>query len=58
MCTETVRMNTAGCPQGSASGPGFWNISIDDIFELLEGPDCELECFADDTIIKIFYVNK
>ncbi len=54
MCTETVRAITVGCPQGSASGPGFWNISIDDVFELSEGPDCEVECFADDTIIKIF----
>jgi hypothetical protein len=54
MNTEVVRQMTVGCPQGSASGPWFWNICIDDIFELSEGNDCNIECFADDTIIKIF----
>lgn len=55
--TERVRQMSAGCPQGSASGPGFWNISIDDIFELSTDNDIVIECFADDTLIKIYDQN-
>jgi hypothetical protein len=55
--TETKRQMTAGCPQGSASGPWFWNVSIDDIFQLNDGEDCVIECFADDTIAMIFAQN-
>ena len=53
--TQTSRSMNMGCPQGSASGPGFWNISIDDIFELTaDMEDCHIECFADDIVVKIF----
>ncbi len=54
MNCETTRKMNIGCPQGSACGPGFWNICIDDIFELNEGNDCIIEAFADDIILKIF----
>lgn len=57
MNIETTRQMSVGCPQGSASGPGFWNVSIDDIFDLSDAQDIEIECFADDTIVKIFDKN-
>ena len=41
---------------GSSCGPGLWNISFDDIMDLPDNRDV-IECFADDTIIKIFADN-
>jgi hypothetical protein len=39
---EVTKELTLGCPQGSASGPGFWNISYDDIFDLANDEDIQL----------------
>jgi hypothetical protein len=51
------RKITVGCPQGSSCGPFLWNISFDDIFDLTSDKDVVIECFADDTVIKIFADN-
>ncbi len=51
---EVEKVLTLGCPQGSASGPGFWNISYDDIFELGDREDSQIIGFADDTNLMIF----
>ena len=40
-----------GCPQGSACGPGFWNILYDGVLKLDLPVDCELVAFADDLIL-------
>lgn len=53
--TETKRSLNIGCPQGSCSGPWFWNICYDDIFDLME-ENIKINGFADDTII-MFYSN-
>ena len=50
---RTSRVLTIGCPQGSASGPWFFNIAVDDIFELTE-PEVQINCFADDTLLMIY----
>ncbi|GJQ65722.1 hypothetical protein Trydic_g19503 [Trypoxylus dichotomus] len=41
------RQVVRGCPQGSRSGPGYWNILYDSIFELNLGEGCEIIAFAD-----------
>jgi len=39
-----------GCPQGSASGPWYWNIFYDDIFDLSDN-NTQIIGFADDTLL-------
>jgi hypothetical protein len=51
---EVEKGLSLGCPQGSASGQGFWNISYDDIFELGNNEDIQLISFADDTNLMVF----
>lgn len=51
---ELERELSLGCPQGSASGPGFWNIGYDDIFDLNLNEDIEIIGFADDTNLLVF----
>ncbi|GJQ74934.1 hypothetical protein Trydic_g9562 [Trypoxylus dichotomus] len=48
-----VRQVVRGCPQGSRSGPGYWNILYDSIFELNLGEGCEIIAFADDTTLLV-----
>ncbi|GJQ69675.1 hypothetical protein Trydic_g2970 [Trypoxylus dichotomus] len=45
------RRVTRGCPQGSRSGPGYWNIVYDSVFQLDLGKGCEIVAFADDTTL-------
>lgn len=40
-----------GCPQGSKSGPGFWKILYDTIFETDLPEGCEIIAYADDTML-------
>ena len=42
---------TRGCPQGSASGPGFWNILYDEVLQISLPDGCELTAFADDLVL-------
>jgi ribonuclease HI len=51
---EAKRKLTLGCPQGSASGPWFWNIYYDDLELNGDAEDEFLEKFADDTILELF----
>jgi hypothetical protein len=51
---EIEREVTLGCPQGSASGPGFWNIAYDDIFDLNIEESVEIIGFADDTNLLVY----
>ncbi|HEY6436437.1 MAG TPA: reverse transcriptase domain-containing protein [Ignavibacteriaceae bacterium] len=50
---EVVRALNVGCPQGSASGPFYWNIQYNDLLEEILENGVEIEGFADDTIVKI-----
>lgn len=54
---EIEKNLTLGCPQGSACGPGFWNIAYDDIFNLSDREDTQIIGFADDTNLMIFADN-
>lgn len=55
---EYERTITVGCPQGSASGPWFWNVCYDDIFDIANNfNNVSIDGFADDTIIKIYAKN-
>ncbi|GJQ68329.1 hypothetical protein Trydic_g23102, partial [Trypoxylus dichotomus] len=47
------RRVTRGCPQGSRSGPGYWNILYDSVFQLDLGEGCEIVAFADDTTLLV-----
>jgi hypothetical protein len=50
---QVVRALNIGCPQGSASGPFYWNIQYNDLLEEVLENGVEIEGFADDTIVKI-----
>ncbi|GBM99548.1 hypothetical protein AVEN_48232-1 [Araneus ventricosus] len=39
---------TQGCPQGSCSGPAFWNITADEILSVQWPQGVHLQAFADD----------
>ncbi|KFM68755.1 Hypothetical protein in type-1 retrotransposable element, partial [Stegodyphus mimosarum] len=41
-----------GCPQGSCSAPLFWSLMINEI--LVELPNTEIICFADDVMVLIY----
>ena len=42
---------TRGAPQGSACGPGLWNILYDSILKLTLPPNCRIVTFADDALL-------
>ncbi|GBO45528.1 Putative protein in type-1 retrotransposable element R1DM [Araneus ventricosus] len=42
---------TRGVPQGSCSGPLFWNLVADSIFEISMPENCFLQAFADDLVL-------
>lgn len=48
---------TRGSPQGSACGPGFWNILYDGALKLPVPDRCELIAFADDLILLCLHRN-
>jgi hypothetical protein len=52
--TEVLREINIGCPQGSACGPMFWNISYNDLLEKDLPVNTDIISFADDTIIQIW----
>jgi hypothetical protein len=52
--TEVTKGLTRGCPQGSACGPGFWNIIYDSCLKINFEENIELQCFADDSLLMVF----
>ena len=50
--TVVSKVVTRGCPQGSACGPGFWNILYDEVLQLEMPNNCELTSFADDLVLQ------
>ncbi|GFW38356.1 uncharacterized protein TNCV_1332091 [Trichonephila clavipes] len=50
--TSAIRYLERGCPQGSVSGPIFWNIIINDLLSKLNNlACCEIIAFADDILV-------
>ena len=45
------RKISKGCPQSSASGPGFWNIQYDSLLNLEYTKDTKVMAYADDLMI-------
>jgi len=45
------RKISKGCPQGSASGPGFWNIQYDSLLNLEYTKNTKVIAYADDLMI-------
>ena len=45
------RTVSKGCPQGSASGPGFWNIQFNSILQIEFKKDTKIIAYADDLLI-------
>jgi ribonuclease HI len=45
---------TKGCPQGSALGPGLWNINYDELLSIRTPENCEIAGCCDDTKALIF----
>lgn len=46
-----VQQQYEGCPQGSRSGPGFWNIFYDDLLRLTLPTGSSLNAYADDVML-------
>lgn len=40
-----------GCIQGSVCGPLFWNIILDDLFDVALPEGCHIQAFADDVLL-------
>ncbi|GFW15815.1 uncharacterized protein TNCV_3583131 [Trichonephila clavipes] len=50
--TSAIHCLERGCPQGSVSGPIFWNIIINDLLSKLNNlACCETIAFADDILV-------
>jgi len=45
------RKISKGCPQGSASGPGFWNLQFNSLLQLEFTKNTKVIAYADDLMI-------
>lgn len=54
---KVFKSMTKGCVQGSVCGPTFWNIILDQIFDLALPNDCYLQAFADDVFLICYHKN-
>jgi hypothetical protein len=52
--TQVFKKLSMGCPQGSASGPGYWNIIFNSCLKLKFAKDTEVKGFADDALLVSF----
>ncbi|CAK1593612.1 unnamed protein product [Parnassius mnemosyne] len=48
---------TRGCIQGSVCGPIFWNLILDDLFNIPLPEGCHLQAFADDVLLIVAHKN-
>jgi ribonuclease HI len=48
---QEQRVISKGCPQGSASGPGFWNIQFNSLLNLEYSKNTKVIAYADDLLI-------
>lgn len=48
---KTERLMSGGVSQGSVLGPLLWNITYDVVLRTDLPPDCNVICYADDTLI-------
>ncbi len=51
---EVTKNLSKGCPQGSACGPGFWNIIFNSCLKLNFPSTVSMNGFADDALLQIF----
>ena len=54
MATNTLRIEkdiSRGCPQGSCSGPGMWNLQYNSLFQIKYMDITKVVAFADDLIM-------
>jgi hypothetical protein len=54
LCGNTLKIEkpvTMGCPQGSCSGPGFWNILYNSLFNIDFTHHTRVIAFADDLLV-------
>ena len=49
----TQRNISKGCPQGSATGPGFWNILYNSLLNLEYRQNTKVTAYADDLMILV-----
>ncbi len=54
---KTVKKLSRGCPQGSACGPGFWNIIFNSCLNLKFSSEIEEIGSADDTLLEAMTTN-
>jgi hypothetical protein len=52
--TQISKSLSKGCPQGSACGPGFWNLLIDSLLKLDLPSNAKIQSFADNTLLMIY----
>jgi len=48
---QQQRAISKGCPQGSASGPGFWNIQFNSLLNLENSKNTKVVTYANDLLI-------
>jgi hypothetical protein len=48
---QQQRAISKGCPQGSASGPGFWNIQFNSLLNLENSKNTKVITYANDLLI-------
>lgn len=50
---RVTKITSKGCIQGSACGPVFWNIILDELLDFPVPPGCHLQAYADDVLLVV-----